>query len=235
LLAGDVGHSLIGLSGLLLLTNLCLGLKLAWPASGQWWRTLRPRAARLNAAGLYSWHRALGLWIAPLALITVTCGTLLTFEDKVGAWIGAPAVKPASAENAASASPGSDGTESNATGPSATRVAPGAAIAMALGRYPGSTLAGAAFPWRTIHGEECSAYWPAGTARNVKAPLPSVTAVADSGSDVISNARAFAQLSRSSMAYSTRRPNLRKRGPFHISYQLSRLRSPITAVLSFDA
>ena len=25
-------------------------------------------------------------------------------------------------------------------------------------------LAGAAFPWRTIHGQECSAYWPAGTA-----------------------------------------------------------------------
>ncbi|HEV2368515.1 MAG TPA: glycoside hydrolase family 65 protein, partial [Acidimicrobiales bacterium] len=25
-------------------------------------------------------------------------------------------------------------------------------------------LAGAAFPWRTINGDECSAYWPAGTA-----------------------------------------------------------------------
>jgi alpha,alpha-trehalose phosphorylase len=25
-------------------------------------------------------------------------------------------------------------------------------------------LRGASFPWRTIHGEECSAYWPAGTA-----------------------------------------------------------------------
>ncbi|WP_370146537.1 glycoside hydrolase family 65 protein [Kitasatospora sp. GAS206B] len=25
-------------------------------------------------------------------------------------------------------------------------------------------LAGAVFPWRTIHGEECSGYWPAGTA-----------------------------------------------------------------------
>ncbi len=25
-------------------------------------------------------------------------------------------------------------------------------------------LAGAAFPWRTIHGQECSSYWPAGTA-----------------------------------------------------------------------
>ena len=27
-------------------------------------------------------------------------------------------------------------------------------------------LAGAAFPWRTIRGEECSAYWPAGTANH---------------------------------------------------------------------
>ena len=25
-------------------------------------------------------------------------------------------------------------------------------------------MEGAAFPWRTISGEECSAYWPAGTA-----------------------------------------------------------------------
>ena len=25
-------------------------------------------------------------------------------------------------------------------------------------------LRGAAFPWRTIHGEECSGYWPAGAA-----------------------------------------------------------------------
>jgi alpha,alpha-trehalose phosphorylase len=26
------------------------------------------------------------------------------------------------------------------------------------------SLSGASFPWRTIHGEECSGYWPAGTA-----------------------------------------------------------------------
>lgn len=25
-------------------------------------------------------------------------------------------------------------------------------------------LAGVAFPWRTINGQECSGYWPAGTA-----------------------------------------------------------------------
>ncbi|MDT5037965.1 MAG: alpha,alpha-trehalose phosphorylase [Micromonosporaceae bacterium] len=34
----------------------------------------------------------------------------------------------------------------------------------ALERARQLTLEGAAFPWRTITGEECSAYWPAGTA-----------------------------------------------------------------------
>ncbi len=34
----------------------------------------------------------------------------------------------------------------------------------ALGRAKTLGLAGAAFPWRTIDGEECSGYWPAGTA-----------------------------------------------------------------------
>ena len=34
----------------------------------------------------------------------------------------------------------------------------------AQGAREPSSAAGAAFPWRTIRGEECSAYWPAGTA-----------------------------------------------------------------------
>ena len=34
----------------------------------------------------------------------------------------------------------------------------------ALSRARDLGLEGAAFPWRTIHGEECSGYWPAGTA-----------------------------------------------------------------------
>ena len=37
-------------------------------------------------------------------------------------------------------------------------------LALAKERANQLGLAGAAFPWRTIHGEECSAYWPAGTA-----------------------------------------------------------------------
>jgi alpha,alpha-trehalose phosphorylase len=58
--------------------------------------------------------------------------------------------------------------------PVLTYTAPGAAadalrwrhstLATAKQRASDLGLAGAAFPWRTIHGEECSGYWPAGTA-----------------------------------------------------------------------
>jgi alpha,alpha-trehalose phosphorylase len=37
-------------------------------------------------------------------------------------------------------------------------------LALARERAGVLGLRGAAFPWRTIHGEECSSYWPAGTA-----------------------------------------------------------------------
>ncbi len=37
-------------------------------------------------------------------------------------------------------------------------------LPMARDRASQLDLEGAAFPWRTIHGEECSGYWPAGTA-----------------------------------------------------------------------
>ncbi len=39
-----------------------------------------------------------------------------------------------------------------------------ATLPMAAERARQLGLRGAAFPWRTIHGEECSSYWPAGTA-----------------------------------------------------------------------
>ncbi len=38
-----------------------------------------------------------------------------------------------------------------------------ATLELARERATALGLKGAAFPWRTIHGEECSAYWPAGT------------------------------------------------------------------------
>ncbi len=39
-----------------------------------------------------------------------------------------------------------------------------ATLELARERAASLGLRGAAFPWRTIHGEECSSYWPAGTA-----------------------------------------------------------------------
>jgi alpha,alpha-trehalose phosphorylase len=39
-----------------------------------------------------------------------------------------------------------------------------ATLDLARARAQQLRLSGAAFPWRTIHGEECSGYWPAGTA-----------------------------------------------------------------------
>jgi uncharacterized iron-regulated membrane protein len=54
LFAGDRGRLFIGCSGLLLLSNLILGLTLAWPRVGQWQRALTPVKMRMSAALLYS-------------------------------------------------------------------------------------------------------------------------------------------------------------------------------------
>jgi alpha,alpha-trehalose phosphorylase len=59
-------------------------------------------------------------------------------------------------------------------------------LPMAQARAQELGLQGAAFPWRTIHGEECSGYWPAGTAAfHVNADIADATAryVAATGDD----------------------------------------------------
>jgi alpha,alpha-trehalose phosphorylase len=71
--------------------------------------------------------------------------------------------------------------------PMMTATAPGAAadalrwryatLELARERATALNLAGAAFPWRTIRGQECSAYWPAGTAAmHVNADIAAATA-----------------------------------------------------------
>ncbi len=48
-------------------------------------------------------------------------------------------------------------------------------LPLALDRASRAPAAGAVFPWRTIRGEECSGYWPAGTAAfhlNAGSPTP---------------------------------------------------------------
>jgi uncharacterized iron-regulated membrane protein len=128
LLGGDVGRWIVALSGVLLLTNLVLGLKLAWPRRGG------ARAALLRAptgpapARTYSRHRQLGLWLGVPALVSVALGLLLVFHGEVEAALGAehrPAEPPA------------------LSGPP---IPPGEAMVVALARYPNARISGVSLP-----------------------------------------------------------------------------------------
>lgn len=93
LLAGDVGSWIVGISGVVLLTNLILGLALGWPQRGQWRAVLLPRRGLSGTASTYAWHRAVGLWAAIPALLTVGAGVLMVFSGGVETIVEPPAVE----------------------------------------------------------------------------------------------------------------------------------------------
>lgn len=130
LMAGDAGKGLIGLSGVLLLTNIFLGLKLAWPKR----RTLRkvlfaaPKGG--SAARLYGWHRKIGLWFAFPALLTITAGTMMVFSDGLTRLLRAELKEPAADTIVRTDQP--IGFE--------------AAIVAALRTFPGATFSGVSLP-----------------------------------------------------------------------------------------
>jgi uncharacterized iron-regulated membrane protein len=90
---GQVGRWIIGASGLMLITNMVVGLVVAWPRHGTWTKVLRPNRRGPSVARHYSWHRALGLTGALPALLLVGAGVLLAFEDEISALIGAKLVE----------------------------------------------------------------------------------------------------------------------------------------------
>lgn len=91
-LLGSWGSWIVAISGVLLCSNLVLGLIAAWPKRGTWRLALRPATRGPAAARLYTWHRAVGLWAVIPALVIAATGTLLKFEDGVGGLIGAESV-----------------------------------------------------------------------------------------------------------------------------------------------
>lgn len=129
LLAGSTGEWLIGISGILLLSNLVLGLKLAWAAKGQWKLALSPPSRGGAVARLRGWHRALGLWLAPLALVLVSCGVALVFYEGLENVLDmeAPAPKGSAVQRG-------------------EPVSPGEAITVATGQFAGSVFSGMNFP-----------------------------------------------------------------------------------------
>lgn len=126
------GNWIMGISGLLLLTNIGLGLSLAWPRAGQWVRTLTPPRAGGTATKLYGWHRALGLWLAIPALLFVSAGVIRAFDDPLAASFDDQRPAPTEAEAARE--------------PAGLGVSAGDAVRRALSLYPGSALSALEFP-----------------------------------------------------------------------------------------
>jgi uncharacterized iron-regulated membrane protein len=130
LFAGDRGRWFIGLSGLLLVTNLCVGLRLAWPARGRWRSALLPPRVANWPARLYGWHRAIGLWLVVPAVVFVGAGVLQAFDDPIEDLLGAAPEPPHVAPLRLPPEP----------------VAVDNAIRVALQRFPGATLSGVRMP-----------------------------------------------------------------------------------------
>jgi uncharacterized iron-regulated membrane protein len=126
------GNWIIGLSGILLFSNICLGMYQAWPRAGQWLRTLSPFTVGHPAAQLYHWHRALGLALALLALVLVSAGIVRAFDDPLAAHFEAARPPPTGT---------SAQTQSRLQPPTLANV-----ISTALALYPGSSLAGVELP-----------------------------------------------------------------------------------------
>lgn len=128
LFAGPAGEWIVGISGLLLLSNLLLGLRLAWPPKGRWRHSLLPKTTPSRPANLFGWHRALGLWGAGLALVTVSCGVMLAFDTGFGRAVGAASAPPIPEEQ----------------GPRAASLP--SALAAALQRFPTAEFHGVLMP-----------------------------------------------------------------------------------------
>ncbi|TLY59680.1 MAG: PepSY domain-containing protein, partial [Gammaproteobacteria bacterium] len=132
LLAGETGSWIVGISGAVLLVNLMLGLKLAWPRTGTWRGSLYGRPGGPPEARRHGWHRMLGLWIRIPASLVVATGVLLVFEDGLEAALGARIPTPVAS--------------SRPRGESARPPGPGRALSLALLQYPGATISALSMP-----------------------------------------------------------------------------------------
>lgn len=128
--AGAVGKSLIGASGLVLAGNILAGLRLAWPRPGRWKAALTPGRERSAPMAALRWHRAVALWLAPLALVTALTGAGMAWSGALQAAFGAPPPRPPL-------------SSVRSQGP---LIPPSRAVAAALARYPDASLADIATP-----------------------------------------------------------------------------------------
>jgi uncharacterized iron-regulated membrane protein len=149
LLLGDPGKWIIAVSGVLLFSNVIVGLKLAWPRRGQWKRSLALRTSRNAAANLYGLHRTLGLYIGLPLLVLVFAGITLCFDDDLEVALHLVREPPVSAGLVGAVPPPAPGvTAPGATAlvPGPTNNAPARVLDLALARFPGATLTALSMP-----------------------------------------------------------------------------------------
>jgi uncharacterized iron-regulated membrane protein len=83
LLLGEDGETLIGLSGLLLLSATATGLWIGWPRRRAWRAAFSPARWRSPAQRLHGWHRMVGIPAAMVLLVSVTCGVYMIFAAEL--------------------------------------------------------------------------------------------------------------------------------------------------------
>lgn len=83
-LAGGVKwETIVGISGFILLTSLVAGLWVGWPGRRAYRVAFDMRRWRSLDQKLYGWHRAAGLIVGFVLLITVPCGIYMIFAADV--------------------------------------------------------------------------------------------------------------------------------------------------------
>ena len=93
LMSGATGQWIMAISGILLITNLIMGLILAWPRRGWWRQAITPARKGPLTARIFTWHRAIGLWAVIPALVVVTSGTLMLFHHGVATLLDAEKIR----------------------------------------------------------------------------------------------------------------------------------------------
>lgn len=132
LLLGDRGETLVGVSGLFLLTATITGLWLGWPRRKAWRAAFAARRWRTAAQLLFGWHRLVGLVVGFALLVTVPAGAWMIFQADLR-----PAIAKAVPYRLPYKTP-PQAVPLVTPAASASLVTPGAALAAARARFPGA-------------------------------------------------------------------------------------------------
>lgn len=91
LLAGEVGHAVVGIGGLVLFGLVITGLLLAWPRGtlpGRWRSALTIKRGAATSRVVHDLHRATGLWLMPFLLFMGVSGAWFCFPEQGRALVG---------------------------------------------------------------------------------------------------------------------------------------------------